>query len=44
MPSSTSAAARRIKDYGHMFSETDLAEDAKAVANIAMDVSEPEET
>jgi glycolate oxidase iron-sulfur subunit len=36
----TSGCGTTIKDYGHMFSETDLAEDASAVAGIAMDVSE----
>jgi glycolate oxidase iron-sulfur subunit len=36
----TSGCGTTIKDYGHMFSETDLAENAKAVADIAMDVSE----
>ncbi|MFQ3184380.1 MAG: glycolate oxidase iron-sulfur subunit [Alteromonas macleodii] len=36
----TSGCGTTIKDYGHMFSETDLAENAKSVASIAMDVSE----
>ncbi|MDE0968072.1 MAG: glycolate oxidase subunit GlcF [Octadecabacter sp.] len=36
----TSGCGTTIKDYGHMFSKTDLAENAKAVAGIAMDVSE----
>jgi glycolate oxidase iron-sulfur subunit len=36
----TSGCGTTVKDYGHMFRETDLAEDAKAVAAIAMDVSE----
>ena len=36
----TSGCGTTIKDYGHMFSQTELAENAKAVADIAMDVSE----
>ncbi|MGJ8612000.1 MAG: glycolate oxidase subunit GlcF [Octadecabacter sp.] len=36
----TSGCGTTVKDYGHMFRDTDLAADAKAVADIAMDVSE----
>jgi glycolate oxidase iron-sulfur subunit len=36
----TSGCGTTVKDYGHMFRETDLADEAKAVADIAMDVSE----
>jgi glycolate oxidase iron-sulfur subunit len=36
----TSGCGTTIKDYGHMFSETALAEDAARVAAIAKDVSE----
>ena len=36
----TSGCGTTVKDYGHMFRTTDLAEPAKAVSDIAMDVSE----
>ncbi len=36
----TSGCGTTVKDYGHMFAETDLADDAKVVAGLAMDVSE----
>ncbi|WP_299685321.1 glycolate oxidase subunit GlcF [uncultured Tateyamaria sp.] len=36
----TSGCGTTVKDYGHMFRTTDLAEDAARVAGIAMDVSE----
>ena len=36
----TSGCGTTVKDYGHMFRETDLAEDAARVAGIARDVSE----
>ena len=36
----TSGCGTTVKDYGHMFRTTDLAEDAAAVAGIAKDVSE----
>ena len=36
----TSGCGTTVKDYGHMFRETDLASDAARVAGIAMDVSE----
>jgi len=36
----TSGCGTTVKDYGHMFRDTDLANDAAAVADIAMDVSE----
>ena len=36
----TSGCGTTIKDYGHMFRETDMAADAAKVASIAMDISE----
>jgi glycolate oxidase iron-sulfur subunit len=36
----TSGCGTTVKDYGHMFRETDLAEQAAQVAALAMDVSE----
>jgi len=36
----TSGCGTTVKDYGHMFRDTDLAADAAAVAGLAMDVSE----
>ncbi|MDG1431024.1 MAG: glycolate oxidase subunit GlcF, partial [Paracoccaceae bacterium] len=36
----TSGCGTTVKDYGHMFRETDLADDAMRVSEIAMDVSE----
>jgi len=36
----TSGCGTTIKDYGHMFRESDLADEAAAVSAIAMDVSE----
>ncbi|MEP4198462.1 MAG: glycolate oxidase subunit GlcF [Aliishimia sp.] len=36
----TSGCGTTVKDYGHMFRNDDLAEDAKRVAGIAMDISE----
>ncbi|MCL4147944.1 UNVERIFIED_CONTAM: hypothetical protein GTU68_029941 [Idotea baltica] len=36
----TSGCGTTVKDYGHMFRETDLAEDASKIADLAMDVSE----
>lgn len=36
----TSGCGTTVKDYGHMFRNEKLAEEAKAVASIAMDVSE----
>ena len=36
----TSGCGTTVKDYGHMFREESLAEEAKAVSEIAMDVSE----
>jgi glycolate oxidase iron-sulfur subunit len=36
----TSGCGTTVKDYGHMFRTTDLAEDAKRVSAIARDVSE----
>jgi len=36
----TSGCGTTVKDYGHMFRETDLAADAARVSAIAMDVSE----
>ncbi len=36
----TSGCGTTVKDYGHMFRNEDLAEDAKRVSGIAMDVSE----
>ncbi|SMX33537.1 glycolate oxidase subunit GlcF [Maliponia aquimaris] len=36
----TSGCGTTVKDYGHMFAQTDMAEDAKRVAGIALDVSE----
>ncbi len=36
----TSGCGTTVKDYGHMFRNADLAQDAKAVSNIAMDISE----
>ncbi|MBU2994314.1 glycolate oxidase subunit GlcF [Octadecabacter sp. 1_MG-2023] len=36
----TSGCGTTVKDYGHMFRESDLASEAQAVADIAMDVSE----
>lgn len=36
----TSGCGTTVKDYGHMFSETDLAEDAKRISLIAKDISE----
>ncbi len=36
----TSGCGTTVKDYGHMFRNEELAEEAKAVAGIAMDVSE----
>ncbi len=36
----TSGCGTTVKDYGHMFRNEKLAEEAKAVAGIAMDVSE----
>jgi glycolate oxidase iron-sulfur subunit len=36
----TSGCGTTVKDYGHMFRNEDLAEEAKAVSAIAMDVSE----
>ncbi|WP_298260340.1 glycolate oxidase subunit GlcF [uncultured Litoreibacter sp.] len=36
----TSGCGTTVKDYGHMFRDTDLAAQAAAVAGIAMDVSE----
>ncbi|MGB0439541.1 MAG: glycolate oxidase subunit GlcF [Paracoccaceae bacterium] len=36
----TSGCGTTVKDYGHMFRTTDLAEDAARVADIAMDISE----
>ncbi|TVP74395.1 MAG: glycolate oxidase iron-sulfur subunit [Rhodobacteraceae bacterium] len=36
----TSGCGTTVKDYGHMFRDTPLAAEAKAVAAIAMDVSE----
>ncbi|MEO0389552.1 MAG: glycolate oxidase subunit GlcF [Pseudomonadota bacterium] len=36
----TSGCGTTIKDYGHMFAQSDLAADAQRVSDIAMDVSE----
>ncbi|SLN56006.1 glycolate oxidase subunit GlcF [Pseudooctadecabacter jejudonensis] len=36
----TSGCGTTVKDYGHMFAETDLAEDAATIAGLAKDVSE----
>ena len=36
----TSGCGTTVKDYGHMFRETDLVDDAARVAGIAMDISE----
>ncbi len=36
----TSGCGTTVKDYGHMFRNEDLAEEAKAVSEIAMDISE----
>ncbi len=36
----TSGCGTTVKDYGHMFRDTGLAEDAKRIASIAKDVSE----
>lgn len=36
----TSGCGTTVKDYGHMFAQTDLAEDAVRVAAIAKDISE----
>lgn len=36
----TSGCGTTVKDYGHMFREDALAEDAKRIAGIAMDISE----
>jgi glycolate oxidase iron-sulfur subunit len=36
----TSGCGTTVKDYGHMFSETDLAADAARISSIAKDVSE----
>ncbi|WP_372575052.1 glycolate oxidase subunit GlcF [Ruegeria jejuensis] len=36
----TSGCGTTVKDYGHMFRDGDLAEDARRVSEIAMDVSE----
>ncbi|MBV7395134.1 glycolate oxidase subunit GlcF [Mameliella sediminis] len=36
----TSGCGTTVKDYGHMFAQSDLAEDAGRVAGIAMDISE----
>jgi len=36
----TSGCGTTVKDYGHMFAQTDLADDAKTIAALAMDVSE----
>lgn len=36
----TSGCGTTVKDYGHMFRGTDLADDAAQVAEIAMDISE----
>ncbi len=36
----TSGCGTTIKDYGHMFRNDALAEDAKRVSNVAMDISE----
>ena len=36
----TSGCGTTVKDYGHMFHETDLAEEAARVSGIAMDISE----
>ncbi|WP_296416781.1 glycolate oxidase subunit GlcF [Pseudooctadecabacter sp.] len=36
----TSGCGTTVKDYGHMFAGTDLADDAKAIAGLAKDVSE----
>jgi glycolate oxidase iron-sulfur subunit len=36
----TSGCGTTVKDYGHMFRTTDLAEEAQRVSGIAMDVSE----
>jgi len=36
----TSGCGTTVKDYGHMFKHSDLAEEAQAVANLACDVTE----
>lgn len=36
----TSGCGTTVKDYGHMFRDSDLAEDAKRVSEVAMDISE----
>ncbi|WP_420327277.1 glycolate oxidase subunit GlcF [Mameliella sp.] len=36
----TSGCGTTVKDYGHMFAQDDLADDAARVAGIAMDISE----
>ncbi|MDA9207940.1 glycolate oxidase subunit GlcF [Octadecabacter sp.] len=36
----TSGCGTTVKDYGHMFAGTELADNAKTVASLAMDVSE----
>ena len=36
----TSGCGTTVKDYGHMFAQTDLADQAASVAGIALDVSE----
>ncbi|MCT4559019.1 MAG: glycolate oxidase subunit GlcF [Pelagimonas sp.] len=36
----TSGCGTTVKDYGHMFRETELAEDAATIAGLAMDISE----
>lgn len=36
----TSGCGTTVKDYGHMFAQTDLAEKAQAVAGLARDISE----
>ena len=40
----TSGCGTTVKDYGHMFRTTDMADDAQAVADIARDISEVLET
>lgn len=36
----TSGCGTTVKDYGHMFGNTDLADQAKAVSDLAVDISE----
>jgi glycolate oxidase iron-sulfur subunit len=36
----TSGCGTTVKDYGHMFADDDLAQDAKTIANLAKDISE----